>query len=1072
MKTCPACGEENPDRARFCIACGTEFAPEHDQRFRKVITLLFCDLFDSGALTQRLPPDVLSEVLTTYYEAMRPIIERHGGTAADFIGDAIMSVFGVPVLHEDDALRACRAALEIQERLVDLNVELEQRWDVTLTLRMGLNTGEVSGVGVARAQNFVAGDAANTAARFQQNAAAGQILFGDATYGLVRDGVRVEELEPLTMKGKAEPVRTYRLLEVLSDAEALTRHHDVPLVGRQKELGQLRESFEQAVKARGCRMTTLVAEAGVGKSRLIEEFSRVVGDAALVLRGRCLPYGEGATFWPLGGVLSQLADVQETDAAEEARAKLAAVIGKDEEGIGERLASAVGWYGAEFATEFTLEELFWAVRKVFEVLAERHPLIVVFDDIHWAEPTFLDLIEHVRDNVHDVPFLMLCASRQDVLERRPSLVEHPLACVVPIHPLSEDEAGLVAENVLGEVDMADEVRARIIESAEGNPLFIEQLLSMLINDGHLRREDGKLVASADLASLKMPPTINALLAARLDSLRRLERSVIDPAAVIGLLFRRDAVEALATDADGAVGDGLDALSRKQLVRSESGEGHDDERFRFNHPLIRDAAYALLLKRTRAELHERFAEWAEHAYREHGRAAWDEVLGYHLEQAHHCLAELGPLDAHGIELGVRAAEWLGAAGRRSFGQGDMQTAAGLMSRAAALWPGDDPHRVELLPDLSEALASTGDFTQAVQLLDEAVERAGDLGDDPLHAEANLVRLHVRAFATEDGWSERILPEVEESMAVLERADRHAGLAKGWRLIGFVHGTACRYGEAANAVQQAILHARLAGDRRQELRNDSAYAQAMLSGPTPVPEAIDECERILELAEDDRGTRAFVFSILSLLHAMKGESAEARTCYVAARALFEDLGLTVLAAWVSLQSGPAELLAGDLHAAERELTRAYEALSEIGEKYYLSTVAGLLGQLRYEQGRHEEAREFAEEARALATDDDVESQALLRAVLAKVLAAEGAGEGALELVQEAVSLAHRTDSPVIQARSLVDLSVVLRANRRDARAAAAEAAAVALYERKGDTVSARKLGGLLAEPTDSAKSPQAG
>ena len=1054
------CGEENPARARFCIACGTELPAEADERFRKVITLLFCDLVNGDELTQRLEPEPLSEVLTTFYDAMRPIIEAHEGTVANFIGDAIMSVFGVPILHEDDALRACRAALEMRDRLVGLNAELDSRWGVTLATRMGLNTGEVSGVGVARAQNFVAGDAANTAARFQQNARAGQILFGDATLRLVRHGVRVDEIEPLAMKGKAEPVRAYDLLEVLPEAEALTRHHDVPLVGRQRELGALRHGFEAALTSRACRMVTLVAEAGVGKSRLIEEFSFGIGARARVLRGRCLPYGEGTTFWPLWGVLSQLAGVQDTDSADEARTKLSNVLGRDEEGIGERLSSAVGWFEAGYAVEFTLDEIFWAARKLLEQLAEEQPLVVVFDDIHWAEPTFLDLIEHLRDTVGDVPLVLLCAARHEVLERRPTLAENPCASTITVQPLSEDEAARVAENLLGTAEVADDVRQRIIESAEGNPLFIEQLLEMLIGDGHLRREDGRLVATGDLASLAMPPSIHALLSARLDRLERGERAVIDPAAVIGLLFARGAVEALVGLRNGAVADELAALSRKQLVRSDAPETHGDERFRFNHVLIRDAAYEGLLKASRAELHERYADWTEDELREHGRAAYDEIVGYHLEQAHLYRAELGPLDEHGLSLGVRAAERLAAAGRRAFGRGDMQTAASLLRRAAALRPDDDPQRVELLPDLAEALASIGDFAAALELLDDAVERAGELDDAPLRAEATLVRLYVRAFATEEGWGESILPQVTEEMAVLEKANHDAGLAKGWRLIGFVHGTACRYGEAAKAVQQAIFHARLAGDRRQELRNDSAYAQALLSGPTPVPEAIAECERILELAEDDRGTRAFVLSILSALHAMEGAIDEARTCYVSARVLFEDLGLTVLAAWVSLQSGPAELIAGDLHGAERELTRAYDTLSGLGEKYYRSTVAGLLGQLRHAQGRRAEARELAETARELATEDDVESQALWRAVLAKVLAAEGTVDEALVLVQEAVALSHRTDSPVIQADALIDFAAVLRASGRDDSEVVDEA--VRLYRGKGDAAGARKAGGLLSEP----------
>jgi len=1048
MKSCPACGEENPARARFCIACGNELPAEADRRFRKVITLLFCDLVDGGRLPEQLEPEQLSAVLTAYYEAMRPIIERHGGTVARFIGDAIMSVFGVPVLHEDDALRACRAALEIQARLVPLNDELEAQWGVRLACRMGLNTGEVSGVGVARAQNFVAGDAANTAARFQQNAAAGQILFGDSTWRLVRSGVRVEEVEPLQMKGKEGPVRAFNLLEVLTGAEALRRRHEAPLVGRQEELGRIETAFRIVVEERRCGLVTLLADAGVGKSRLVEELVTRIGNDGLVVRGRCLSYGEGITFWPLVGIVRQLAAVEDDDPPDVARRKLAAVAGRDAVDAVEPVASAIGLSDAQFP----LQEIYWGTRKLLERVAEDLPLLVVFDDVHWAEPALLDLIEHLLENVSECSVLLLCPARPEFLEQRPGWRDHEGTTNIRLKPLTDDEVATVIANMLGDVELVDDARARIVRAAEGNPLFVEQMLSMMLDEGLLQRVDGRLEATADLSRISVPPSISALLAARIDHLPPDERAVVDPASVVGLVFAQEAVAELATESvRPALPAHLAHLVDKQLVRPNADAAQHDA-YRFNHILIRDAAYEGLLMETRASLHERVAKWTERLAAENEREAeFEEILGYHLEQAHRYLGELGPIDDHGRELGTRAAGHLGTAGRRAFQRSDMQAAANLLGRAAALLDPNDVGRIALLPDLGEALVAIGELPRALEAVDEATDEAEAARNEQLLAEAVLVRLFVRALATDAGWGPEILPEVERQMAVLERADAHGGLAKGWRLLGAAHGTACRFGEASHAVQQALLHARLAGDRRQELRNTSAYAQALLLGPAPVPEAIEECERILEQAGGDRATRAFVLAVLALLQAMSGAFDDSRVSYVSARALYEDLGNTVLAAWVSLQSGPAELLAGDLHAAERELRRAYEALDAIGEKYFLSAVAGFLGRVLYEQGRDEEALAASAYARELATEDDVVSQALWRSVRANVLVRDGGGEEALVLAQESVALAHRTDSPVIQADALLDFAVVLRAIGSDPDPVVDEA--IVLYERKGNVVAAQ-------------------
>ncbi|MDQ3876586.1 MAG: AAA family ATPase, partial [Actinomycetota bacterium] len=664
MKICARCAEENPDRARFCLACGSELPLEREERFRKVITLLFSDVVGSTTLGERLDPEALSNVMTHYYETMKPIVERHGGTVAKFIGDAIMAVFGVPILHEDDALRACRAAIEMQRRLAELNVELERRWGVTLATRTGLNTGEVSGVGVARAQNFVAGDAANTAARFQQHAQAGQILMGDSTYRLVRDGIRIERVEPLTMKGKADPVPAYLLLDVLPDAEALTRRHHAPLVGRGAELDVLERTFREVAAERSCAMVTILADAGAGKSRLVEEVARRLPEDAVVLRGRCLSYGEGITFWPLLDIVRELAGLEEDDAPDLALGKIARAAGQDDLDAARRVGSAVGLS----PDQFPLHEIFWGVRRLLEDAAAERPLVVVFDDLHWAEPAFLDLVEHLVDSVSDTPLLLLCPARPELLEQRPDWRQRPNVRALVLKPLSDAEAELVIGNMLGDVEIAADARARIVGAAEGNPLFVEQMLSMMLDEGLLRRVDGRLEATAELSRVTVPPSIDALLRARVDGLPRDERGVVEPAAVVGLVFPRAAVEdLLPEEAAPGLEHRLATLAEKQLVRPETDGTADRDSYRFNHLLIRDAVYEGLLKEARASLHERVAEWAE---RVHPDGELEEILGYHLEQAHRYRSDLGPLDEHGRELGVRASERLAAAGRRALERGDM------------------------------------------------------------------------------------------------------------------------------------------------------------------------------------------------------------------------------------------------------------------------------------------------------------------------------------------------------------------------------------------------------------------
>jgi len=601
---------------------------------RKTVTVLFCDVTGSTALGESVDPEALRGLLARYFERMQAIVERHGGTVEKFIGDAVMAVFGVPVAHEDDALRAVRAAAEMREALPELDVQA----------RIGVNTGEVV---TGTEERLATGDAVNVAARLEQAAQPGEVLIGAPTLALVRDAVEVAELEPLALKGKAEPVAAYRLLRV---QEAPERRHETRFVGRERELELLRDAWERARSERGCELVTIVAEAGVGKSRLVAELLGRVD--ATVVRGRCLPYGQGITYWPVVEVLKQLAVVPVDEAA----------------------AAAIGSLLGEMQVQTSAEEIAWAVRKTLEQAASERPLVVVFDDVHWGEETFLDLIEHVALLSTGAPILLACMARPELLERRP---QWPVT--LRLAPLPADD---VEELIPRRIEV--ELRERIARAAGGNPLFITEMLAM---------------AGEAQADVVVPPTLQALLTARLDMLEAPERGVLECGAVEGEIFHRGAVQALAPN-EPQVTPRLAALVRKELIRPDAPQLPGEDGFRFRHLLIRDAAYDPLAKATRAELHERFALWLE----EHGAALveLDEILGYHLEQAYRYRRELGMDDG---TLAAAARGRLTAAGVRAIVRVDELAAVNLLERAVALVSSDEID-LALELDLLEALFWAG------------------------------------------------------------------------------------------------------------------------------------------------------------------------------------------------------------------------------------------------------------------------------------------------------------------------------------------------------------------------------
>jgi class 3 adenylate cyclase/DNA-binding SARP family transcriptional activator len=953
---CANCGTVSAHGAEFCNACGAALATTAPWReVRKTVTVLFCDVVGSTALGEQTDPEALRALLARYFERMSAIVESHGGTVEKFIGDAVMAVFGVPAAHEDDALRAIRASVEMRDALPELGVRG----------RIGVNTGEVV---TGTSERLATGDAVNVAARFQQAAAPDEVLIGAATHAFVHEAVMAEPVEPLTLAGKSQPVPAYRLLSVLGAPE---RSHASTFVGRERELAQIREAWKSAERDARCELLTVVGEAGVGKSRLETEALGAV--EARAVRGRCLSYGEGITYWPVVEVVKQLAVLPSDPAAAAAMRSL----------LGESGLATSG------------DEIAWAFRKLLE---EQAPLVVVFDDIQWGEETFLDLVDSMAMLSDGAPILLLCLARPELLDRRPGW---PAA--LRLEPLPAEEAdALIGDQVSGEL------RERIARAAGGNPLFISEMLAM----------------AADDAEVEVPPTLKALLAARLDQLDEAERKVLERGAVEGEIFHRGGVQAL-TPEEAQVSTRLAGLVRRELIRPDRAQLAGDDAYRFRHLLIRDAAYDSLPKAIRADLHARFADWLDQHDEE--LVERDEILGYHLEQATRYLAELGRPDP---ALSERAAARLAAAGRRAKDRLDDPAAFALLTRAVVLLR---PFRLDLALELEAAWANASVDGRAAALAADAVaERAEAAGD---RSGAMLGRAMAILWRTYSG--ERSAPDKQEELcrAALpveeERGDPRR-LALLWELLGTAAQNRMRNDDCVDALERALRYRRLAGD----FPTDEGIDWSLILGSR----AADEGLRMLDELADDRPPGAADLGRAVLL-AMLGRIDEAWPLAEARSNHLRDIGG---GSYVGLEYlSLIAMIEGDRERACRYHADLIEALPPGSEGMAASYRLIFARDLCY-LGRFDEAEDLLRQAQA------VPSRAFDRllgaAVEALLLAARGELAQAELLARSGVAATETTDNLILQAWNYEDLATVLeRAGRIDDAREAVECA-LAIWERK--------------------------
>jgi class 3 adenylate cyclase len=990
---------------------------------RRTVTVVFADVSGSTALAQRLDAETLREVMSSFFGEMRAAIERHGGTVEKFAGDEVMAVFGTPVAHEDDALRAVRAAVEMRAAVEAIDEALEREHGVSFRIRIGVNTGEVVAGEASAGGTFVTGTAVSIGKRLQEVGEPGDAVLSATTLRLVRDAVEVEELGSVELRGSEEPVDAFRLVAVRPDAPGVARAFDTPLVGRDKELAVLLTAFALARDERRCVFVSIVGAAGIGKTRVARELVQAVGDDTRVLVGRCVAYGNGATYLPL------------VDAFADAVPDVARLLGDRE--VVERLAGLVR--GEQ--TRATAADTAWSVRRAVEALAGDRPLLLVFDDVHWGEPTFLDLLEYLGAWITDAPVLLVAVARPDILDVRPSWAD-PEAGTAPLRlaPLSPVDTRALVDSLAADA-VPDAQRRQVAELAEGYPLFAEQLVAWVEEGG------------GDLETADMPPTIEALLASRLDRLDPGERSVLERASVVGRDFWRGAVASLMPPRElAAVGRHLLTLVRKGLVRPAASELPAEDALRFHHVLVRDVAYSGIPKALRAELHERCADWLDANAGEP-----DEVVGYHLEQAYAYRRELGEAGRITTRLGADAGERLGRAGVRALARGDAPAAVSLLVRATDVLPAADPHRVELLCELGVA-QRMADVGLAETTLARAVEEAVAARDLRLELRAGIERATVRLVAHGDE-PEQLYELAERGLPVFEALNDDRSLGRLWFLSAWARGSF----EVNNAAweegtERALVHYRRAGWPTSTCL--SGLASALFFGPRPADEAIARLDELLAGDSTDLVGRAHMTAWRAGLLAFQGGFDEARSGAADARRTFEELVHPITAATTcGFVAGLIEMLAGDYAAAEAILRDSAELLEKRGERAHVANRAAELADALWALGRFDEALERTEVAMSASDEHDISAQFTWRSVRAKVLAELARVEEAEALARHAQKLVDRTDALNQRANITFALAHVLLRAGRATEASDVAADAARLYERKGNVISAVRVHDML-------------
>jgi len=963
---------------------------------RKLATVLFADLVGSTELAFGQDPEITRRKVTAFFDAVAGCIETHGGTVEKFAGDAVMAAFGIPQAHEDDAERAIRAGLGILENVRELGVQA----------RVGIEAGEV--VVDETDSTFATGEAVNVAARLQQAAAPGEILVGEAAHRLTQGRIEAKDAGPLELRGFRNPIPAFRALAAL-DGQPPLPAISAPFVGRESELDLLHNTLARTIRDRRPHVFTVYGEPGVGKSRLLREFLAGV-EGATILAGRALPYGEGITYWPLAEMVKAAAGITDDDPMETAKQKLIECCG--DEAIAELLGLASGVMEA-VEGERGQPEIAWAAREFVDELADVQPLILVFEDIHWAEEPLLELIDHLAQWVRERALLILCLARPELLDVRPGWGGGRVrSTAIELEPLAREESEALAEALLAEHDVPENVRARLLDKTEGNPLFVEETVRMLLEEG----------AHGD----RIPDTMQALIAARIDRLPAGEKVILQRGSVIGRVFWAGAVDHLSPEYDADdLEDMLDDLLLRDFVtREERSTISGESAYRFKHVLIREVAYTGLSKSSRAEYHTRFAEWL----RQKADKELLEVRAYHLDHATALYAELdGRPPAELAQIAARALE---AAGKRALALESNVSARKLLLRSA-----------ELEPTLwrrflaARAAWQLGDLPVVRDEMSVLAEEAAAEGARDVQTRA-LTALSETA-ASLDGELGRAEELADEALAVVE-ADDHEGRFSALDRRARVARWVGRLAEAEEFEEQALEAARAAGRKDHEARAALQLAGIQI-GRMEDDKAEPLIDRALALAEESGSivARASAAQSKGTLHRVRGEYEQAHGWLTKSLDLYRETASVSEIAWTSRQLAQVAWSTGNLARAEKLFRESIRLLAPMRERGTLCESQRLLAQLLLEQGRIDEAENYALAGRDTVSAEDVTSRATTRVALAQVRAAQGRDDEAETLFREAVEVLSGSEHCRILLDVLPPYAEFLRARDREADAAELEA-----------------------------------
>jgi class 3 adenylate cyclase len=1100
--TCASCGEANRDRARFCDHCGNELrqAVERLPSGNRTVTLLDVDLVGSTRLSERLSPEAFPKVVKAFYDVVDRAVAEHGGAIENRVGDGVFAVFGRPEPAVDDALRAVRAALAVRDAMPDLNAQVAE-WGVDLRFHSAVNTGEVSLAALLSGEEVMLADPANVCAKLNDQARDGQILIGEATWHLVRDEVKVHPGDPLTFRlgGREVPVRAWRVAGL--EPEGSRPSSETRMIGRGRYMAQLGLYYDRVVDDHCCVLVTVLGPAGIGKSRLVNEFLSTIPDGeCFVLQGRCLPYGDAIASRPLEQMLRSAAGINPGDDLHETERKLLEVISEPDE-PGDRARQAANQRITALVARILhaptdvggdpADRLF-ALHQFFERMAELRPLILVIDGLHEAQAPLVEFIERLAGALDDAAVLLICMARSEFFER-PAIsgMKHVDAGSMLLKPLDESDAEDVILQTL-QPEPPREVVAAIAHAAGGNPLHLRHLVSMLVEQGRLKLEDGVWRVFDDLSELQTPPKIDAVLSTRLGRLDDPEKLVIERAAVVGERFSEADVVALLTPelSPERVRVALRELVDRDLLARDAvplvTADREVDGFTFSHMLIQDSAYRRMDRETRSELHARYARWLqEHARRQveeledhphPDSARIVEQVGYHFASAYEELLALRKQeDAATLDLKRQAGEHLARAGHlHAVEAALLRVGEKPLRRALAMLPPDHPQRLTAWLDLADILRDH-DPAAAEREYAQLIEAAGAAGDRRVLQHARLGEIEAQWVQHPLEGAQALRERLDDAIREFEWQQETPGLANAYRLRANVDYTRGLSEGALQDVRHALTLAERSGDERLTAKIAQLYFVILFWGPTPLAQVKPRIEERLQWAHERelQGLEAFALTLLARIAILQGQVDEARGYLAASRSIaplrparYSQMRRDAPAAElltraaVTLSEALVEIGVGDLHSAERVLTDSYNALEREGKNVPRANIAALLARvLLLQEDRDQEAAQRIEECRRLALEDQIDAQIKWRSLRALTLARDGQLEAAERLAEEAAALAERTEQPGAQAEALADRAeVLLLAGKPEPAARSAERAAE-LYEAKGWTVAAAATRELL-------------